>query len=414
MIVDFSVTNFGPFRDKTVFSMQGTSIAEHPEMLSEVKAVKGDVLRSAFIFGANASGKSYMIKAFAALREMVCDAYREGYMYEWYEPFRLRKESLCAPTELQIRLILDGILYDYSVAYNANSVVRESLRHYPKGKSACVFERAGPTEYKKSRKRIEQLTTGSSTYLAIASKYNDKTCALVRSGIEDIIVLDTNTDMLVDKSCKYISKVPEAKKMVLNGLRIADFGISDFIQEGEEVSLSDIQRNIPPALYDDLIKKRDKLTMTRTLIKHDLEEYDVEDEDTYFPIEVESSGTRCMLGLMGPMIDALVNGRTLVIDEFGSYLHPLLVRWLIDQFSATGNPYGAQLIAVTHNAELLDTDIFRRDQIWFVDKDRRDGSSQLYCLSDFTGVRKDTDIQKAYLIGRFDAIPEIIPRNVIQ
>ncbi len=412
--MDFSVKNFGPFRDGATFSMQGTSIKEHPEMLSGIETVNGDILRSAFIFGANASGKSYLVKALIALKEMVRDAFAPRYQYGWYEPFRLRKESLESPVELRIRLIIDGILYDYSVSYNRDSVVAESLFHYPRGRRACVFERTGPEEYRKPNDGFIKFTTSSSAYLAVAAKYNDNPCILVREAILNIIILNMKTDMLMEPSCEIASRDPRFKEMILNGLRIADFGISDFIHQGEEVDLSDIRRNLPPALFDALIQDKNTVVMTKTLIKHDFEEYDVGDDGTVFPIEIESAGTKCMLGMMGPLVDALINGKTLVVDEFGSYFHPLLVHWLIDQFSADGNPNRAQLIAVTHNVELIDTDTFRRDQIWFTDKNRRDGSSQLYCLSDFTGVRKDSDIRKSYLIGRFDAIPEILPRNVIQ
>ncbi len=414
MIVDFTVSNFGPFRDKATFSMQGTSIKEHPEMLSGIETVSGDVLRSAFIFGANASGKSYLVKAFLALKEMVRDAFAPKHQYDWYEPFRLRRESLESPVEMRIRLIIDGILYDYSVSYGRDSVVAESLYHYPRGRRACVFDRTGPEEYRKPSDGFMQFTTSSSAYLAVAAKYNDRTCVIVREAILDIIVLNMRTDMWMEPSCEIASENPECKEMILNGLRIADFGISDFIHQGEEADLSEIRNDLPPALYENLIRNRKTVMRTKTLIRHDFEEYDVDDDGTVFPMEIESAGTKCMLGMMGPLVDALTNGKTLIVDEFGSYFHPLLVHWLIDQFSADGNPNKAQLIAATHNVELIDTDTFRRDQVWFTDKDRRNGASQLYSLSDFTGVRKDSDIRKSYLIGRFDAIPEILPRNVIQ
>lgn len=414
MLVDFSVCNFGPFRDKVTFSMQGTSIKEHPEMLSGVESVSGDILRSAFIFGANASGKSYLVKAFMALKMMVRDAFAAGHRYGWYEPFRLRKESLGSPVEFRIRMIVDGILYDYSISYSSDSVAEESLHHYPHGRRACVFQRTGPNEYKRSNEGFAKFTTTSSAYLAVASKYNDEVCARVRTAILDMIVLNMRADMLMEPSCDMAAHDPICKGRMLDGLKIADFGISDFIRQGEEVDPSDLRKDIPHALYEILAKDKGALMRTKTLVKHDFDEYDVDDDGTVFPIEIESAGTRCMLGIMGPLVDALINGKTLIVDEFGSYFHPLLVRWIIDQFSADGNPNKAQLIAVTHNVELIDTDTFRRDQIWFADKDRRDGSSQLYSLSDFTGVRKDSDIRKSYLIGRFDAIPEILPRNVIQ
>ncbi len=410
MLVDFSVCNFGPFRDKATLSMQGTSIKEHPEMLSGVESVNGDILRAAFIFGANASGKSYLVKAFSALKRMVSDAYAAGHRYGWYEPFRLSRASLGSPVEMRIRMVIEGILYDYSISYGCDSVVSESLFHYPHGRRACVFERIGPNEYRKSDEGFARFTTTSSAYLAVASKYNDEVCARVRSAISDIIVLNMGADMLAEPSCEIALQDPICKSLMLDGLKIADFGIIDFICQGEGAELSQFRKGILSAPYESSAKEKEG----KTLVKHDFDECDVGEGGTIFPIEIESAGTRCMLGMMGPLVDALMSGKVLIVDEFGSYFHPLLVRWIIDQFSADGNPNKAQLVAVTHDVELIDTDTFRRDQIWFTDKNRRDGSSQLYGLSDFTGVRKDSDIRKSYLIGRFDAIPEILPRNVIQ
>ena len=117
---------------------------------------------------------------------------------------------------------------------------------------------------------------------------------------------------------------------------------------------------------------------------------------------------------MGPLVDSLVNGKTLLIDEFGSHLHPLLTRWLVKQFSKRNNPNNAQLIVITHDVGLIDTkDLIRRDQIFFTDKDRKDGSTTLYCLSDFKGTRKDDQVLKAYLMGRYDAIPLVSSRGVM-
>ena len=414
MLVDFSVCNFGPFRDKVTFSMQGTSIKEHPEMLSGVESVSGDILRSAFIFGANASGKSFLVKAFMALKEMVRDAFAAGHRYGWYEPFRLRKEFLKSPVEMRVRLIVDGVLYDYSISYSTDSVVGESLYHYPHGRRACVFQRTGPGEFKRCNDGFAKFTTTSSAYLAVASKYNDEVCARVRTAILDMVVLNMRADMLMESSCEMAARDLECKERMLDGLKMADFGISDFIRQGEEVDPSDIRKDIPPALYELLAKDKRPITRTKMLVKHDFDEYDVGDDGKFFPIEIESAGTSCMLGMMGPLVDALVNGKTLIVDEFGSYFHPLLVRWIIDQFSADGNPNKAQLIAVTHNVELMDIDLLRRDQVWFTDKDRKGGFSRIYSLSDFKGVRKDSDIRKSYLIGRFSAVPEILSRNIMQ
>ena len=115
-----------------------------------------------------------------------------------------------------------------------------------------------------------------------------------------------------------------------------------------------------------------------------------------------------MFSMMGPIIKALRDGGVVFFDEFGSSLHTAISRWIIGQFSAPSNPNGAQLIINTHDLMLMDTELlFRRDQIYFTDKDRRTGAAELYALSDFKGVRKDMDVLKSYLSGRFDALQDI-------
>ncbi len=121
-----------------------------------------------------------------------------------------------------------------------------------------------------------------------------------------------------------------------------------------------------------------------------------------------------MFGLMAPLIDALENGKVLVIDDLGAHMHPALTRWIVRQFSQYDNPNGAQLVANTHEVTLMDIEeLLRRDQIWFVGKDRKNGSSDLCCLSDYEGVRKDTDVLRRYLDGRFRAIPLVKYRGVM-
>ena len=179
----------------------------------------------------------------------------------------------------------------------------------------------------------------------------------------------------------------------------ADFGITDF--EGEEHAVKYVG--------SDKDGREFVRRFTDISVIHDFEEADVDDDEKRFPMKIESQGTIEMFSLMGPVSDALKNGRTLIIDDFGTDLHPLLTRWIFGLFNAPENNNGAQLIVNTHDLGLMDIrDLFRRDQIWFTRKDRRNGSCSLYCLSDITGVKKGSDIRRDYLMGRFDAIPKVV------
>ena len=409
MLVDFSVKNFGPFRDKHTFSMQATGVGGHPEMVIGEDTVRKGLLSSSFVFGANASGKSYLVKSLTALKYMMRDAFEEGFRYGCYEPFRLQKESSQSPVEMNIRLLIDGELHDYSISYGEDSIINESLYRYPNGRRACVFDRIGPKEFKKSKKTIEKLTSSSSSYLVVASKYNDSECLAVRQAIRNIITISGWNDLLVFASCKAASMNTSIRNGMIDGLKMADFGISDFVYSEHDLETGEFDLS-----SNDGGIVREKKGMTVDIeLKHDFKRCDVSGDKLLFPLDIESSGTRCMMGLMGPLFDALSHGKTIVVDEFGSYLHPLLVDWIVGQFTESRNPNGAQLIAVTHCTDLLNLDRLRKDQIWFVEKDRDDGSSKLYSLYDFNGIRKNADIRKSYLFGRFDAVPNIIPRGVV-
>ena len=146
-------------------------------------------------------------------------------------------------------------------------------------------------------------------------------------------------------------------------------------------------------------------------LHHDFPRVDADPHVLDFPLFIESDGTVDIFGMMGPILSALRDGQTIMIDEFGSHLHPMLTRWIVGLFSTKINDMGAQLVVNTHDLTLMDPELLRRDQIWFTNKNRLDGSSELYSLSDFKNVRKNSDFQKAYLYGRFDAVPMIIGRR---
>ena len=147
MILDFSVRNFGPFRDSVTLSMCATALKDDPDTVFECPSTKNGLVTSALIFGANASGKSYFVKALSALKFMLDRPYTDMDIFPSYQPFRLSGETANAPVELRIRLMIGDVLYDYSISYDRNSVVSESLHHYPNGRRARVFVRTGPDSF---------------------------------------------------------------------------------------------------------------------------------------------------------------------------------------------------------------------------------------------------------------------------
>ena len=293
MLVDFSVKNFGPFRDRHTFSMQATGVGGHPEMVIGEDSVRKGLLSSSFVFGANASGKSHLVKALTALKDLMFDTNETGSGNRCYEPFRRSEESVESPTELNIRLLIDSVLYDYSISYDRDSIRGESLYVYPNGRRACVFDRAGPEGFRKSKRSIEKLTSPGSPYLVVASQVNDCACIATRQAILDVITVSGSNDLLAKSSCRVASEDAGIKEGMICGLRLVGLDISDMIYEER-----DCLNGEPVILF----------------------EHDAGNGDGRFvtSLDEESAGTRCLVGLVAPLFEALSGGKTIAVDEFGS------------------------------------------------------------------------------------------------
>ena len=412
MILDYTLGNFGPFRDDVTLSLEATRFSEHPENVIRSVDGKGDLLSSAIVFGPNASGKSFLIDGLMALTKIVSTRGGDDTLERAYVPFRLTPEGRTSPVRMGIRLMIDGIRYDYSVSYDGEGIMSESLTHYPHGRPAKVFERDGPSSFRKARKGIADLTPPDTTYLTMASIGRNQVCSKVRDAITGIRFVVSDADIPVEETCRMCDTDPELRSLIIRALRAADLDIEDFSYEERRIPLSELRDVLPPDLYRDVSRSSESVSALDVFVRHGF--MDADDEGRIIGIDSESSGTRYLFGLMGVLIPVIRGGGVLVMDELGSHLHTRIARWIIQMFASYNSTNGAQLIANTHDPLLMDIEgLLRRDQIWFVNKDRDTGSSRLYCLSDFEGVRKDTDVLKAYRNGRFDAVPVVLGRGVL-
>jgi hypothetical protein len=362
----------------------------------DCKNIVPGILKSASIFGPNSSGKSYLFKALDSLKRIV-RAGRDGPMPDYY-PFRLSEKCLDAPIRLSLRLLIENLVYEYSVEYDRNSILSESLYHSPNGRRTPVFlrGRAGDNMDPVVKERL----TSSTAYLTIAPGYNYPICGKVLREIQKIMVIYQSYDSFVEESYGIAMRDSEIKRMMESGLDAADL-VKGFFGEEHTVPA---RRGMPgdgaesnPYTYVDI------------QLIHSFKDADVNKKMLTFPLNIESNGTVEMFSIMGPIAKALKEGDTLIIDEFGSNLHPILTRWIVGLFNYESNDNGAQLIVNTHDMGLMDIeDVFRRDQIWFTNKDRSTGSCRVYALSDFKGIRKGANIRKDYLYGRYDAIPYVV------
>jgi AAA15 family ATPase/GTPase len=420
MLVDYSVTNYGPFRDEAVLSLQCTSASEHEENVLGKETIKEGLLNSVVVFGANASGKSFLIRAFADLKNLVRAPAPANTSIVSYNPFRLSPQTKGAPTVMKVRFISGGILYNYYVKYNATQILEESLEYYPKKQKVNVFHRNGDV-YKfgsgktsTGQKAISKMTNPNSTYLSVAAQFNNEICLEAHRWINSVIIIVGDMNAMLNETIEIMNRDQEMKKAVVDALTIADFGIDDVNGNVGVRNVSEMTDTLPPQLIGLMMMSGNTKVNERKLsMRHHVSTAGVSEEDRTFPYYLESNGTMRMLCVIGPIINSLRSGSVVMMDEFGSFLHHDICKWIIGLFKLPENSNGAQLVINTHDQLLMDTtELFRRDQVYFTEKDPETGNSKLFALSDFR-TRKNSNAQKGYETGRFGAVPFISPGDTI-
>ena len=383
MVLLFRLNNIFSFRDETTLDLQAAKIqTEKGKALSGnmFPAAGGQVLKSVSVFGANASGKSNVMKGIHACVDMIRSShtYNENTIFA-VAPFKFDGYDK-NPSSFFVRFIIDGIEYEYSFSMTRTEILTEQLFYYPKGRRSLVFSRnesKGPDkkniyEFKQAIKRpmdVAANTSRKTLFISRASQMDrDIAKRVFRFFSEDVVLDYKESAMPIDSFMK------TRKEQILEILNTADSDIVDIRIQGN--ALKTFHRGNPDIAFD----------------------FDTE----------ESEGTKTLFQMMLSMIDIIRNGRTLLIDEIDTSLHPHLVEYIINLFNNSDN---AQLIYTTHNTHLLNTDFQRRDQVYFVNK-REDGCSDLYSLYDFKDFRDTFDMEKAYLQGRFDAVPYLSRPNL--
>ena len=417
MLVDFVVKNFGPFRDEAILTMTAQKGNEHPENYVETKA-NGRILTSAAIFGPNASGKTYLVEALVHLQYMIILPGLPNSEMIHYNPFRLSAETNKAATTMNIRFVSEEVLYDYTVSFNKERILTEKLYHYPKGKKAEVFTRyLDVFDFGRSTgaaNLLSKYTSPTTTGIFTAAMLNNEICVKVHRWFQnDLLILkDPNEEALLELFINRIKNDEELKKKALNVLKIADFPISDVHGTATKKKIQDLQ-GIPPQIKGLMMATSgEEMNEYELFLIHDVDGEGLTIEDKKFPIQLESAGTVRLLSMIVPILDALIYGKTLVIDEFGQKLHCRVSEWIVKMFcDASQNTGRGQLIFNTQSTHLMTQDLFRRDQIYLVSKNEK-GEAELFSISDF-GERKDRVILASYLDGKYGAVPYIEERNIL-
>ena len=412
MLIEFRVKNFRSLRDDQVLSL----VASKDSSLRETNTVETGIaaaptlLRSAVIYGANASGKSNLIKALQYMRGVVIESaalIQPGQTFS-VQPFRLDTESEGEPTEFEVTFLLNGVRYQYGFAMTSQRIVSEHLLVYKAFKPQRWFLRQfdasnGKESYEfgpglKGPKNLwEGATRPNALFLSMAVQLNSDTLRPIFDWfLNQLVVVNEMTPLTPQVSVQMLRQ-QEQRRTMCDFLTAADISIADI----DVVT----QKKLGQVVHFDLVAGKSEVG-SEEIEENQLRFHHVTEKGrAVFDLADESNGTRNLLFLAGPVLDILEKGLTLVIDELDTSLHTLLVRELVRLFHRPSiNVAGAQLIFTTHDTALLDAfGLFRRDQVWFVEK-KKDQSSELYGLQDFS-PRKTEALERGYLQGRYGSIP---------
>lgn len=416
MLVEFRVKNFRSFRDEQTLSLVASKDKTQQETHTFPSGFPAtpNLLRSAAIYGANASGKSNIIKALQFMRGVVLESasiIQPGQHFN-LQPFRLDEKFANEPTWFEITFIIDGVRYQYGFSMTAERVISEHLMVYKAFKPQRWFERnynkkTDKDEYEygpalKGNKTVwEGATRPNSLFLSMAVQLNSEQLIPLFDWFNHHLVIMNEITPLSPNFTVQMLQHDDARKKICSFLTNADISISN---------IDTITRKVPAQNFKiDLKSGNNEVSSSENEITELKFHHTTANGNAVFDLKDESGGTRNLLFLAGPILDILQKGLTLVIDELDNSLHTLLVRDLIRLFhQPESNVANAQLIFTTHDTALLDAyGLFRRDQIWFVEK-KNDQNSELYCLIDFS-PRKNEALERGYLQGRYGSVPILKP-----
>lgn len=386
MLLQFSITNHRSIKETAIISMNAAADKTMKEVLISPDGKK-ELVPVMAIYGANAAGKSNVIHALLLMREMVCGSYAKPLKGAElpYEPFAF-VDGQTEPTTFEIIYYYESIKYAYGFSFDKDRIISEYLYHWPNGREALVFSRE-KDEYEFRESIQEQLTLAGRTsenrlYLTSSNEWNcaqtEKAYLWFQKNLRGLIATGVSNESTIDA----IRKGGDGKQRILKEMMLADLGICNVELSGtkEKPIISTVHQ-----LTDDSGEKKQY-----TLL-----------------LGQESVGTQRFFSRIGLWMDALNSGAVLVVDEIEASMHPLLTRHLIEMIQdQTTNQNHAQLIFTTHDTGLLDLKLLRRDQIWFAEKDEKTMQTDIYALTEFS-PRKEENIARGYLQGRYGAIPFI-------
>ncbi|MCX5726977.1 MAG: ATP-binding protein [Candidatus Saganbacteria bacterium] len=410
MLIQFTVGNFLSFRENVTLSMVKTAMHDLPENVIKVED-DFELLKSVVVYGANASGKSNLILALGFMRFFTINSFRayqpEEEIGRW--SFRLNETSENQPSFFEIVFMVDSITYRYGFELDKKKVNKEWLYFTQKNEEKQLFVREGLRFIISEKDFSEGINKETDTrenclFLSLVSQLNGPISSKI---INWFTKLHSRTATKIESVFSQVEKDTNLKEDVMRFVSIADNGVIDFISQ-------DI---LPDQSGDTLPQAKRKVEIKKLMyfIHNIFNEKKEISGKVKFSVHTESEGTKKMFALSVPVINALKNGEILVIDELENHLHPKLFEHIIKLFNSYSNKNNAQLIFATHNLTCMNNKCFRRDQIWFTEKNNL-GESSLFSLADYKldekKIRNDASYSKDYMLGKYGAVPFINEINL--
>ncbi|MFT4071518.1 MAG: ATP-binding protein [Dysgonamonadaceae bacterium] len=425
MLLQFSVKNFKTFKDKATLSLIASN---YDKDTRETENVFNDMkfnfrlLKSAVVYGANASGKSKFLEAIAFMRYFVINSFKETQEGDTIgvEPFLLSAETENKPSEFEIIFVFNGELFRYGFEVTTKEIVSEWLYHKPKTKEIELFYR-DRDEFETHEKKFTKgsmvvkgkLVRDNALLISVAAQFNETTAITVINWFKRLKFISGLNESGYHGFTMGKTENPIQKMKILELLKAADFNIQDL--KLQKLDIDKIPKGMPKEIRDEILREmREENTefIADVLTTH--KKFDLNKQVTgnvnFSLDDDESSGTRKFFALTGPILDVIENGYTLVVDELDSKLHPNLVSKIVSLFNSKEfNKKNAQLVFNTHDTNLLSSGLFRRDQIWFTDKNKY-GEAKLYSLANFKSdeVKKNESFEENYIKGKYGAIPYLV------
>ncbi|AFZ60299.1 ATP-binding protein [Anabaena cylindrica FACHB-243] len=432
MLIEFSIGNYRSFKDKVTFSMVAANIVAKEKELDEnnVFAVDDELklLKSAAIYGANASGKSNLAKALIFMKWFMINSSKDTQSTDKIEveAFRLSTETEAQPSFFEIVFILDGKKYRYGFEATKESIVSEWLFYVPKTRETRLFERVydGKTDKMEYLSKtfkgegIHPKTRRNALFLSVAAQFNveiaDKILNWLTIKLQIISGLD-NRDYF-DYTFRCLTENNDFREEIIQLIKKLDLGIREIrINEPEinyfKASELPIHANSSQEMQNKFIDYTIKSILQKAppinTVHQKFDEQGNSISMELFDLDnQESEGTQKIFAIAGLLVDTLKNGNILIFDEFDARLHPLISKAIVELFNSKETNFNnAQLVFMTHDTNLLSNKLFRRDQIWFTEKNKY-GATDLYSLAEYK-IRNDASFESDYIKGRYGAIPFI-------